>query len=154
MGAFGAGLSGFVAIIEEAPRGGAYVRIPPDVVEGLGGGGRIPVQATFGGIPYRGSIVRMGGDSVLGVLKEIRKRLGLAHGDEVEVTVEGDEAERVVEIPVELATLLEANPAASKAFAALSYSHRREHALHVAEAKQPETRERRARKTIEALIGS
>lgn len=129
------------------------MRIPPDVVEGLGGGGRIPVQATFGGIPYRGSIVRMGGDSVLGVLKEIRETLGLAHGGEVEVTVERDEAERVVEIPVELATLLEANPAASEAFEALSYSHRREHALHVAEAKQPETRERRARKTIEALIG-
>ena len=41
-----------------------------------------------------------------------------------------------------------------RAFEELSYSHRREHALHVAEAKQPETRERRARKTIEALLGS
>jgi len=154
VGALGAGLSGFVAIIEEAPRGGAYVRIPPDVVEGLGGGGRIPVQVTFGGIPYRGSIVRMRGDSVLGVLKEIREALGLAHGDEVEVTVERDRAERVVEIPAELATLLEANPAARQAFEALSYSHRREHALHVAEAKKPETSERRAGKTIQALIGS
>ena len=128
--------------------------IPPDVIEGLGGGGRIAVRATFGGIPYRGSIVRMGGKSVLGVLKEIRETLGLAYGDEVEVTVEWDQDERVIEIPAELATLLEANPAAGEAFEALSSSHRREHALHVAEAKKPETRERRARKTIEALIGS
>ena len=127
--------------------------IPPDVAEGLGGG-RIPVRASFGGTPYRGSIVRMGGESVLGVLKEIRETLGLAYGDEVEVTIERDEDERVIEIPAELATLLEANPAARSAFEALSYSHRREHALHVAEAKKPETRERRARKTIEALIGS
>ena len=147
-------MSSLVATVEEAPRGGAFVRIPPDVIDGLGGGGRIPVRATFGGIPYRGSIVRMGGDSVLGVLKEIRDTLGLALGDEVEVTVVRDDAERVVEIPVELATLLEANPAAREAFEALSYSHRREHALHVAEAKQPETRERRARKTIEALLAS
>lgn len=69
------------------------------------------------------------------------------------MTVERDEAERVIEIPVELATLFEANPAAREAFEALSYSHRREHALHVAEAKKPETRERRARKTVDVLIG-
>jgi bifunctional DNA-binding transcriptional regulator/antitoxin component of YhaV-PrlF toxin-antitoxin module len=147
-------VSSFVTTVEEAPLGGAFVRIPPDVIDGLGGGGRIPVRATFGGIPYRGSIVRMGGHSVLGVLKEIRDTLGLALGDEVEVTVVRDDAERVVEIPVELASLLEATPAAREAFEALSYSHRREHALHVAEAKQPETRERRAVKTIEALLGS
>jgi len=140
VGALGAGLSGFVAVIEEAPRGGAYVRVPPYFIDALGGGGRIPVRATFDGIVYRGSIVRMGGDTVLGVLKEIREKLGEDHGDEVEVTVERDEAEREVEIPVELATLLEANPAARNAFEALSYSHRREHALHVAEAKKPETR--------------
>ena len=150
MGALGAGLSGFVAVVEEAPRGGAYVRIPPDVIEALGGG-RIPVRATFDGIEYRGSIVRMGEDSVLGVLKEIRERLGKAHGDELEVTIVRDEAEREVEIPIELAKLLEANPAARDAFETLSYSHRREHALHVAEAKKPETRERRARKTVENL---
>ena len=65
------------------------VRVPPDAIESLGGGGRIPVQATFGGIPYRGSIVRMGGNPVLGVLKEIRDKLGLAQGDRVEVTVVG-----------------------------------------------------------------
>jgi uncharacterized protein YdeI (YjbR/CyaY-like superfamily) len=49
--------------------------------------------------------------------------------------------------------LLEANPAAREAFDALSYSHRREHARYVAEAKQPETRERRSRKTVESLTG-
>ena len=154
MGAARKGVSRFTATIEEAPGGGAYIRIPPDVIAALGGGGRIPVQAAFDGIRYRGSIVRMGGDSVLGVLKEIRETLGKVHGDEVEVTVERDEVEREVEIPIELAKLLEANPAARKAFEALSYSHRREHALHVAEAKKPETRERRAQKTVESLMGS
>jgi len=91
---------------------------------------------------------------VLRVHKEIREKLGKAHGDEVEVTVERDEAEREVEIPVELAKLLEANPASRNAFEDLSHSHRREHALHVAEAKKPEIRVGRARKTLEDLIGS
>jgi Domain of unknown function (DUF1905)/Bacteriocin-protection, YdeI or OmpD-Associated len=151
VGAIGAGLIDFVAVIEQAPRGGAYVRIPGDVVERLGGGGRIPVRATFDGIEYKGSIVRMGGDPVLGVLKEIREELDKVHGDQIDVTVERDQAVREVEVPVELATLLEANPAARRAFDALSYSHRREHALHVAEAMKPDTREKRARKTVEDL---
>lgn len=146
-------MSRFQATIEEAPRGGAYVRIPAAIIEELGGGGRIKVAATFGGIAYRGSIVRMGGESVLGVLKDIRQELGKAPGDEIAVTVEPDAEERVVDVPPELAELLQASPTARKAFDALSYSHRREHALHVAEAKKPETRQRRAAKTIEALIG-
>ena len=153
MGATGAGLIGFRAIIEEAPRGGAYVRVPPEEVERLGGDGRIPVRATFDGVDYRGSIVRMGEESVLGVLKQIREGLGKSPGDEVEVTVERDVEERDVEVPPDLARLLEANPAAREAFESLSYSHRREHAQHVAEAKQAETRDRRARKAIETLVG-
>ena len=51
--------------------GGHLVEVPPDVVEALGGGGRIPVNATFGGIPYRGSVVRMGGITCIGVRKDI-----------------------------------------------------------------------------------
>lgn len=146
-------MTDLTAIIEEAPRGGAYVRVPADVVEGLGGGGRIPVVAAFDGDAYRGSIVRMGGEPILGMLKEIRQGLGKSHGQEVEVTVELDDAEREVEVPVELQRLLDANPAAREAFEALGYSHRRRHALLVSGAKNPETRERRTQKVIETRIG-
>jgi uncharacterized protein YdeI (YjbR/CyaY-like superfamily) len=52
-----------------------------------------------------------------------------------------------------LEALLEASPEAKKVFDALSYTHRREHAMHVAEAKKAETRQRRAEKTIESLTG-
>jgi hypothetical protein len=71
-------VSKFVAVIEEAPRGGAFVAIPAQVVEELGGGGRIKVTATFDGMPYRGSIVRMGGQSIIGLLKDIRDGLAKA----------------------------------------------------------------------------
>ena len=66
----------FKAPIEAVVRGGAVVSIPDDVVEHLGGRGRIPVKATFDGIPYQGSIVNMGGRPILGVLKAIREELG------------------------------------------------------------------------------
>ncbi len=130
-----------------------FVSIPPDGIEALGGGGRIRVVATFDGIPYRGSIVRMGGVSVIGVLKEIREALGKGPGDELRVSLQPDLEERVVEIPAELEGLLEANPEARRAFDALSYTHRREHAGYVAEARKAETRQRRATKTIESLLG-
>jgi hypothetical protein len=139
--------------LEEAPRGGAFVSIPPEAIEALGGGGRIRVLATFDGIPYRGSIVRMGGVSVIGVLKEIRETLGKGPGDGLRVSLVPDVEERVVEIPAELEMLLEANPEARMAFDGLSYTHRREHAAYVAEAKKSETRQRRAVKTIESLVG-
>ena len=71
-------MSEFVAIIEEAPRGGAFVAIPPQVIGELGGGGRIKVKATFEGIPYRGSIVRMGGQSIIGLLPAMLPEGGFA----------------------------------------------------------------------------
>jgi uncharacterized protein YdeI (YjbR/CyaY-like superfamily) len=51
-----------------------------------------------------------------------------------------------------LSAALAANPAAAEVFESLSFSHRREHAMHVAEAKKPETRQRRAQLTIEMLL--
>jgi hypothetical protein len=40
----------FEATIHAANGGGTYVEVPPEVVNALGGGGRIPVLATFDGI--------------------------------------------------------------------------------------------------------
>jgi hypothetical protein len=54
--------------------GGAWVEVPGDVVGALGGGGRIPVRATFDGVAYRGSIASMGGRMALGVLKSSHRR--------------------------------------------------------------------------------
>jgi hypothetical protein len=40
----------FDATLVEAPRGGAYVAVPAEVVAALGGSKRVPVRATFDGI--------------------------------------------------------------------------------------------------------
>lgn len=107
--------------------------------------------AEFEGVEYRGSIVRMGGQHVLGMPRAIQNEVGKTHGDQVTVSVERDHSERDVDLPAELANLLEADLVARNAFQALSYSHRQEHANYVAEAKKPETRKRRAEKTVESL---
>ena len=65
--------------------------------------------------------------------------------------VEPGAASGELELSDELAVALAASPAARKVFDALSYSHRREHVMYVAEAKKAETRERRAVRTIESL---
>jgi hypothetical protein len=58
----------FTARLRPSGRGGGghLVEVPDDVVAALGGKGRIPVQASFNGVPYRGSIMRMGGVMMLG----------------------------------------------------------------------------------------
>ncbi|WP_328334554.1 YdeI/OmpD-associated family protein [Kribbella sp. NBC_00382] len=140
----------FEAAIEEASSGGAYVEVPTEVIAALGGGGRIPVLATFDGVPYRGSVASMGGCMALGILKQIRTELAKGPGDRVVVTVERDTAERTIEVPSDLAAALEA-AGVKEAFDAMSFSHRREHVQAVEAAKRPETRTRRITKAVEML---
>ena len=66
---------------------GAYVQIPIDVTAEFGKG-RVKVHATFDGVPYDGLITRMGTPGpILGIRKEIRRRIGKEPGDWVAVTV-------------------------------------------------------------------
>ncbi len=131
--------------------GGHLVDVPDEVVAALGGRGRIPVQASFNGIPYRGSIVRMGSVMMLGVTKAIMAEAGAGPGDVLDVVVENDEAPREVEVPPELTKALKLNPAARAVWDGLSFSHRREYVGYIVEAKKEETRARRVERTIQAL---
>ena len=142
----------FEARLEIAPRGGAVVTIPPEVYDALGGSGRIPVAASFDGVGYRGSVVRMGGRPILGVLKAIREELGIGEGDVISVTIERDDAERNVDVPSDLAAALREIPDAKRAFEGLSYTHQREYVQWIEEAKRMDTRQRRIRGTIDRLI--
>jgi uncharacterized protein YdeI (YjbR/CyaY-like superfamily) len=57
-----------------------------------------------------------------------------------------------MDAPVELLQALAARPEAETRFQALSPSHQREYVEYVAEAKKPETRERRALKSVEMIL--
>lgn len=67
---------------------GAYVEIPFDVKSEFGKG-RVPVNATFDGEPYEGSLVRMKTPChIIGIRKDIRAKIGKQPGDTIEVTLQ------------------------------------------------------------------
>ena len=77
----------------EVGKGGAYVPFPYDVRTEFGKG-RVRVHATFDGQPYDGSVVNMGVKNadgsvccIIGILKDIRAKIGKQPGDTVHVTV-------------------------------------------------------------------
>jgi hypothetical protein len=143
----------FRAELRASPRGsgGHLVDVPASAIAKLGGKGRIPVTATFDGVPYRGSIVTMGGVAMIGVTKAIIAQARVEVGDVLTVVLENDDRPREVEIPDDLATAFRAHPGTRQAFDRLSYTQRREHVTSITEAKRPETRARRVERTIEAL---
>jgi hypothetical protein len=127
------------------------IEIPDDVVAELGGK-RVPVIVTLdGGYSYRNTTAVMGGRNLVGVSAEHRAASGVAGGQVVEVTIVRDDAPREVEVPQALADALAADPVAAAAWEKLAYSHRKEHARAITEAKAEETRARRVAKAVAML---
>ncbi|TAM70137.1 MAG: DUF1905 domain-containing protein [Microbacteriaceae bacterium] len=135
----------------EVANSSAFVGFPFDARELYGVGGRVPVKATFDGVPYRGSLTKMGGEHLLLVLAEIREAIGKDRGDTVHVRVELDQDPRVVELTPEVELALR-DVGAIEAFRAMSFSHQRQYALWIEEAKRPETRARRVEKTASEVL--
>ncbi|HLA96172.1 MAG TPA: DUF1905 domain-containing protein [Pyrinomonadaceae bacterium] len=79
--------------------------IPFDV-EKVFGAKRVAVKAVVNGAEYRGSIMRMGGEYMLGIPKVFRDAAGIAAGYNIVVTIEKDEVPRTVETPKDLAAAL------------------------------------------------
>jgi len=85
----------FEAEIKKVPGiDGAYVEFPYDLKKEFGKG-RIKVHAAFDGEPYDGSIVNMGMKHddgsicyIIGILKDIRKKIGKQAGDIIKVSIE------------------------------------------------------------------
>jgi Bacteriocin-protection, YdeI or OmpD-Associated/Domain of unknown function (DUF1905) len=141
----------FRAVIEHGDGGGAGVVVPFDVEQAFGKK-RVPIKATIDGVPYRGSLVRMGGPChLLIVLKEIREKIGKGPGDEVDIVLEEDTEPRVVRIPANLEKALKNAPGAKTLFTKLSYTHQREYVRWIEGAKRPETRTKRIAQAIDLL---
>lgn len=129
----------------------AGFEIPEQTVDELAGGKHPKVVVTVNGFEFRTSIARMGGRYLLGVSAERRAQAGLAAGDEVEIELALDTAERTVEVPPDLAQALDADPDAGAFWDSLSYSNRSWHVLQITGAKKPATREARVARTMAAL---
>ena len=131
--------------------GGAYILFPYDTEKEFATKGRVPIKATFDGVPYTGSLVKYGQPQhMLGLLKSIREQIGKGPGDMIEVTIQKDEEERVVEIPPAFEKLLQ-KEGLLPAFEKLSYTHRKEYCRWLTEAKREETRLARLEKAIAML---
>ncbi|MFL5737454.1 MAG: YdeI/OmpD-associated family protein [Actinomycetota bacterium] len=130
-----------------AGSGGHLIEVPDDVVEKVGGKGRIPVRVTFDGVPCRGSIVRYDGSTMIGVTKAVMAEAGASVGDTLTVVAENDDAPREVDVPEDLSKALRSKRL-TKAWEELSFTRRRELASAVAGAKRPETRQRRVDQAV------
>ena len=145
----------FNAVIQDAGgNGGAYVVVPFDV-EQVYGVKRLKALATIDGVPYRGSVVRMGGpEHLLIILKDIRRQIGKGPGDEVTITLQEDAEPRRVDLAEDVAAALAAQPGAAAAFAQLAYTHQREYVQWIEEAKRVDTRARRISQMLERVVKS
>ncbi len=142
----------FRALLEKHETSAATViTIPFDVAATFGTRARLPVRGTINNFPYRSSIVPMGGKFILVVNKELRAGANAKAGDTVSMTLERDDEPRTIVPPADFAGALRANKAAQAAWDKLSYTHQKEHARAVEEAKRPDTRARRIEKAVAQL---
>ena len=127
------------------------IEVPSAVVDAIGAGKRPPVRITLGAHTYRTTVARMGARFLVPVSAEVRKAAGVTAGDELDVGIELDDEPRTVDVPADLAAALAEVPAAARAWEALSYTHQKEWARSVEDAKKPETRARRIAAAVDAL---
>jgi hypothetical protein len=130
----------------------AAVVLEDDQVAAVGEGAkRFPVVATINGYTWRTTVTRMGGEFLLGLNREVRAGAGAEAGDKVRVTIELDAEPRAVEVPERLAAALASDKKAQAAFDRMSFTHRKEYARWITDAKRDETRERRVRQAVEMI---
>lgn len=141
----------FKAKIEAGDGGGAYVLFPYDTEKEFATRGKVPVKATFNGVPYTGSLIKYSNPlHLLGLPKAIREQTGKGPGDTMEVVVWKDEEVRTVEVPAQFENLMK-KEGLLPVFKKLSYTHRKEYCRWITEAKKEETRSNRLEKAIEML---
>jgi Bacteriocin-protection, YdeI or OmpD-Associated/Domain of unknown function (DUF1905) len=130
----------------------AAVVLDDEQVATLGEGARrFPVVATVNGYSWRTTVTRMRGEFLVGLGRDVRQSAGAQVGDTVDVALELDTAPREVDVPKALAAALAGDPVAGAAFDNLAFTHRKEYARWVSEAKRDETRARRVAKALEQL---
>lgn len=141
----------FQATIEQNGKTATGIEVPEEVVRDLGSGRQPRVRVTLRGHTYRSTIASRRDRFLLPVSAAHREAAGVAAGDEVRVGLELDTEPREVTVPPDFAAALDADDAARRFFAGLSYSQQKWFVLGIEEAKKPETRARRIEKAVARL---
>jgi len=141
----------FQTTILQGDKTATGIRIPDEIMTGLGAGRKPPVRVTINGHSYRSTVATVDGRPMVGISAENRAGAGVAGGDAVDVDIELDSAPRQVTVPADFAKALDAEPAARRTFDGLSYSNQSWHTLQIDGAKSEETRQRRIARSVDAL---
>jgi hypothetical protein len=127
-----------------------FFEVPFDVKQEFGKA-RPPVKVSVNGHSYRSTVSVYGGKYYLPVRHERRQEAGLKAGDIIKVRVELDTEARSVTPPPDLSAAFKKSKAARERWLKLSYTHKKEHADAILQAKKPETRARRVAKAMAML---
>jgi hypothetical protein len=127
------------------------IEVPLDV-KAVFGQARPPVKMTFCGETYQNRVAVYGGKYILGIWKKVLEQHALTDGKQIEVTIEPDDAPRTVTPPKQLAAALAKNAKARAGWDAMSFTHQREWAESIDDAKGADTKQRRVAKAIEAMV--
>lgn len=127
-----------------------FLLIPAELADEWGAGQKA-VRGTIAGKSFRGTATRGEGELRVPLSQDLREELGVSAGDTVDVAIELDSEPRPIVIPDELRAVLDADPEIAAIYDDLAPSCRRAWASYVADAKQPETRVRRARKAPDGI---
>jgi Domain of unknown function (DUF1905)/Bacteriocin-protection, YdeI or OmpD-Associated len=129
----------------------AAITPPVDVPQMFGTRGRVSVRGTINGFPFRSSLMPCGGPHRMPVNKALCRGAGAKPGDMVEVVLERDDQVRTVEPPAELQKELAKSKRARERWEKLAFTHKKEMANSILEAKQQETKKRRLAKVMDVL---
>ncbi len=127
------------------------IQVPPEVVESLDAGKRVPVVVTGKKHSYRTTIAPYNGAYMIPVSAENREAAGIVAGQMLTIDVEVDTAPREIEVPPDLAAALTRNKPAAEFFASLSFSNQRGYVTWIEDAKKEETRQARVTSSVASL---
>src|SRR5437016_940057 len=128
-------------VVVEIYREGSMCFIPvPFDPKAVFGKVRAPVRVTLNGYTYRSTIAAMGGTVCIPLRRSNREAAGLKGGEILDVQIALDKKVRTVTPPSDLVTALKAAPPAWDHWRELSFTHQREYAEAITEARKPETR--------------
>ncbi|MGB3863085.1 MAG: YdeI/OmpD-associated family protein [Candidatus Aminicenantaceae bacterium] len=129
-----------------------FIEFPYDVEKEFGTRGQVKILVRFDGVEYRGSLAKMGHHCHRVVVTQaIRKKISKQPGDMVHVALQMDDQPWEADIPAEFKEVLSADLNIAAFFDTLSYTHQKEYARWIAEAKKEETRQRRLNEAVEML---
>ena len=140
----------FTVTLERVGKTATMFRVPFDL-ETAFGKRRPPVLVTIRGHTWRTTPGVYDGVGHVVVNRSAKAATGVDAPERVQVTMELDEKPRTVQVPRDLAAALADDATAKAAFAALSFTHKREYVEWVEEAKRPETRSRRIAGTVDRV---